>query len=109
MSTLPLDTSGYPVPTLGYLDGGARTLTLSATSNRTSTSFTTTTNVISIYSTIDCFIRLGSNTVTAANTDHFIPANMYQDIAITPATKDRHIAAIRAGAIDGTMYISERE
>lgn len=109
MSTLPLDTFGNPVPALGYLDGGARTLVLTTTSNRITTPFSNTTDVISIFSTIDCFIRLGTNTVTAANTDHFIPANMYQDIAVSPATKDRYIAGLRAGSLDGTLYISERE
>ncbi len=109
MSTLPLDASGYPIPTLGYLDGGARTLALTSTTARTSTPFSITTDIISVYATIDCFIRLGNNTVTAANTDHFIPGNMYQDIAITPNTKDRYISGIRAGSLDGTLYISERE
>lgn len=109
MSVLPLDGAGYPIPTLGYVDGGARTVSIAATSNRTSTAFTATTDIISVCPTVDCFIRLGSNTVTAASTDHFLPANLYQDIAITPTTKDRYIAVIRAGTVDGTLYISERE
>ena len=109
MSILPIDGAGYPIPALGYLDGGARTVTVTSSSNRTSSTFATTTDVISVCATVDCFIRLGSNTVTAANTDHFLPANLYQDIAITPTTKDRYLAVIRAGSTDGTLYISERE
>lgn len=109
MATLPIDNLGHPIPALGYVDGGARTVAIAATSTRTLTPFTPDTTVISVYATVPCFIRLGDNAVTSATTDHYIPASVYQDIAIGPATKDRYLAAIRAEPTSGTLYISERE
>jgi hypothetical protein len=109
MATLPLDTQGNPIPALGYMDGGAKTVTIASTTNRTSSTFGTSTRVISVYATVACFIRLGTSTVNAAATDHYIPAGVYHDIAIGPSTKDRYLAAIRADGTDGTLYISERE
>lgn len=109
MTTLPLDSLGNPIPTLGYVDGGARTVALTASSARNASGISTGTRVVTLYATVPCFIRLGDNTVTATSTDHYFPADVYYDIAVGADSKDRFIAAIRAGATDGTLYISERQ
>lgn len=107
MTTMPIDTQGYPVPTLGYLDGGAKTIAITNTSTRNAVAISAGVRVISVYATTACYIRLGDNTVTAANTDHYIPSGMYIDIAIGPDSRDRYIATLRVDT-DGTFYISER-
>ena len=107
MTTLPNDNLGRPIPALGYVDGGAKTIAITATSTRNTTPISAEIKVISLYATSPCYIRLGDNAVTASTTDHYIPADNYLDIAIGPETKDRYIAALRVSA-DGTLYISER-
>lgn len=108
MATMPLDTLGNPIPTLGYVDGGAKTIAITNTSARNASAISSGTRVITLYATVPCFIRLGDNTVTATASDHYFPAGVYYDVAIGPDTKDRYVAALRAEG-DGTLYISERQ
>lgn len=108
MTTMPLDTLGNPIPTLGYVDGGARTVPIGLVSARNTTAIGADTRVVTLFATSACFIRLGDVTVTAAATDHYFPAGVYYDVAIGPETKDRYIAALQVSAT-GTLYISERQ
>lgn len=109
MTQMPTDTLGNPIPALGYVDGGAKTVALTVTSARNSTAISASTRVITLYATVACYLRFGDSTVTANNTDHFFPSGTYYDVAIGPDTKDRYVAAIRDGTTDGTLYISERQ
>lgn len=108
MTTMPLDTLGNPVPTLGYVDGGAKTVAITSSSTRNASAIGAGTKVVSIYATAACFLRFGDISVTAAATDHYFPAGTYCDVAVGPDTKDRYIAAIRLDT-DGMLYISERQ
>ena len=109
---LPKDADNNIIPALRVRDGGAHTISVTATSARNSVAFNDETKVISLYTTADIFIKFGDNTTTATTADHFFPAGVYYDIAITGGTgkgpHNAYMAAIRASE-DGTVYISEKE
>lgn len=79
----------------------AQTFALSIASNRIATDFTK--KVIKIYSTVDCFYKLGNSTVTAVTTDHFLPAKTIEYIAVG---SNMRLAAILSSGT-GTLYLSE--
>jgi len=79
----------------------AQTVSLSDATARTATNFTY--RVIRIYSTANCFIKLGDSTVEAAVTDHFLPTGAIEYFARKEHTR---IAGILASGT-GTLYISE--
>lgn len=111
MTTLPLDNNSNPIPALRLKGtGGAHSVTVSSSSARNGVAFAASTRVISLYSTTDIFVRLGGDSVTAANTDHFFPANTYYDIAIGGGKTGHatHIAAIQVNS-GGMLYVSEKE
>ena len=110
MSTLlPTDANNFPIPALRLRTGGSHSLSVTATSARNATAFNAATRVIGIYATAPVFVRLCGDTVTAVNTDHYIPADTYMDIAVAGDDEQTatHIAAIRASS-DGTLYVSEK-
>ena len=106
---LPVDANNYPVPVLRFRPGAAQILSVSSSTARNGTAFNNDTRVIGLYATTAMFVRFGDNTVTAAATDHYIPADTYMDVSI--AADDiqtfTYVAAIRS-ATDGTLYISEK-
>lgn len=107
---LPRDDDETPIQALGLRPGGAHTLAVGAASTRTQTAFAASTCVISVYATAPVHIRLGDGAVTAAATDHFLPADTLVDLSLGGGKRPTHthLAAIRTG-IDCTLYISERE
>lgn len=56
-----------------------------------------------LYSTTDCYIKIGQGAQTATSSHMFLPASTVEYFAIHPGD---FIAAIRATA-DGTLYITE--
>lgn len=106
---LPIDDNNYPIQALRLAPGKAHTLAVTATSARNTTAFDTATRVIGIYATVPVFVRLGSSSVTATNTDHYVPADTLIDIAIAGDNEQSftHLAAVRASS-DGALYISEK-
>lgn len=111
MTILPQDTFDRPIPALRLKPGAAHSIAAGASSARNSTGFGDTTRIISLYATIPVFLRFGGSGVTAAPTDHYFPDGLYYDVAIggDEATQYKHVAVIRAGSTDGTVYISEKE
>ena len=110
MTTLmPQDGDRHPIPALSLLDGGAHSISVSSTSAKNSTAFDAATRVISLYSTVDIYVKLGDSSVTATISDHFFPAGVYYDIAIGGGkrTQNAYLAALRVSS-DGTLYISEK-
>jgi hypothetical protein len=87
---------------------GAQQVTISGTSAKNATAFADSTRVISIYSDTDCHIEIGTSSVVATTSDHFIPAQTYMYLSITlhGDVAFTHIAVIQASA-GGTLYISE--
>lgn len=108
---LPRDGDNTPIPALRLKPGSAHSIAVTSSSARNATGFDTATRVVSLYSTVDVFVKFGGGSVTAAATDHFIPADLYYDVAIGGERTGHytHIAAIRAGEENGTLYISEKE
>jgi hypothetical protein len=108
-SLLPQDTNGNPIPTLRLKDGGAHKININGTSAKNTAPLSLDTDVIGLYATEDSFIKIGTDTVTASDSDHFIPAGTYFDIALGPneTAQNSYIAAITTG-VSGTLYISEK-
>ena len=52
----------------------------------------------------------GAHSLLASSGDHYFPAGVYYDISLGSAKSGRasHLAAIKAGATDATLYISEK-
>jgi S-adenosylmethionine:tRNA-ribosyltransferase-isomerase (queuine synthetase) len=102
---LPKDRYGEGIQAMSPLEGGAQQVALTTASARQTTAFGSDTKVIGVYSTVDVFIELGSSTVTALVTDHFLPGSTYMMLSV----KDHdHIAGILASGT-GTLYVSEFE
>lgn len=108
---LPRDAHGHPVPAVRLKPGGAHTIAVTAASARNATAFNAGTRLVSLFATGPIFVRFGGADVAAAATDHYYPGGLYYDFAIGgdgPAHMT-HIAAIRAGDSNATLYISEKE
>lgn len=109
---LPKDADNNVIPALRLADGGAHTISVSATAARNAVAFLPDTKIISLYATAPVYLKLGDDTVTATATDHFFPANTYYDIAITAgsgkAPHDAYVSALSVSE-DCTLFISEKE
>ena len=78
-----------------------QSLSLSGITNRNGTAFTY--KVVRILTSVACFIKFGDSTVTAANSDHYMPPNVIEYFYVKNYT---YIAAVTSGAT-GNLYISE--
>lgn len=109
---LPKDADNNVIPALRLLDTGAHILSAGASAVRNSTAFTSETKIISLYATDGIFIKFGDSAVTATIADHYFPAGVYYDIAITGGSgkgpHNAYISVLRADT-DCTLYISEKE
>lgn len=107
---LPRDDEFNPIPALRLRPGGAHAIAVGAASARNAVPFAAETRVIGLYATVPVYLRTGDATVTAAATDHYFPAGVMYDLSLGDARQGHHthIAVLRA-AVDGTLYVSERE
>ncbi len=105
INLLPLDGSGHPIDLFRLSPGNAQQIAFTGTSARQTNAFVSNRLAIAVYATKDCFVKTGSNTVTATTSDHFLPAGFYTTLALKG---DTYIAAISNGT-NGTLYISELE
>ncbi len=109
---LPKDADNNVIPALRLADAGAHSINVTTTSARNTTPFDDDTKVIGLYATAPVYIKFGDNTVTATANDHYFPANIYYDIAITGGAgkgpHDAYISVLRVSD-DCTLYISEKE
>ena len=106
---LPIDANNYPLQVMRLRPGFAQSVAVTSTSARNASAFDSETRVVGLYATVAMFVRFGGNTITAAVTDHYIPADTYMDISVAgdDTQSFSYVAAIRA-ATDGTLYISEK-
>lgn len=106
---LPTDSDNNPISVLRLKADKAHQIASSSSSTRNATAFEDDTQVISLYSTQDVFLRFGDASVAATNTDHFFPAGVYYDVSIggEKTGHAKHVAVLSAGT-DGTVYISEK-
>ena len=112
MTLLPKDLDNNPIPALKLRDDGAHTIAVSASSNRNSVGFDSNTKVVSLYATDDVYVRFGDSSVAASSSDHFFPAGVYYDIAISggagKAAQDLYIAVLQVNGAC-TLYVSEKQ
>ena len=112
MSKQPRDDANAPIPVLGLRPGGAQSVSIS-TSSATSAAISNNIRVVTLFSTVDCFIETGDSSVAAfTSNSHFLPSDTLFDLSLgsetTASDNDRFIAAITASGT-GTLRISERE
>jgi hypothetical protein len=109
MSRQPKDENNNAIPILPLKPGGGQKVTVAGASAR---STAITTQAITLHATANCFVEIGDSTVIANGiTSHYIPELQTYDIGTGiafGAADTRHVAVIRADAIDGDLYISER-
>lgn len=112
MSKQPRDDGNAAIPVLGLRPGGGQAI-VTGTSAARSTAIAGSVRVITLYSTVDCFIETGDSSVEAnTSTSHFLPAQVPYDISLGSETiasdNDRFISAILAAG-SGILYVSERD
>jgi len=102
MSRSELDKDDQGEPIQGALTPKtAQSVSLSDVTARNATDFTY--RMIRVYSTQNCFIKLGDSTVEATVTDHYLPTGAIEYFARKEHTR---IAGILPSGT-GTLYISE--
>ncbi len=109
MTTLmPRDADGNAIPILRPRADGAHKITVTAVSARNAAPFDSDTRAVALYATGSVFIRFGDASVTAADTDHYLPAGLYQIFSLGGGKEklNTHVAAIRE-SVDCTLHVSE--
>lgn len=108
---LPKDAGYNAIQCLRLRAGKAHSVSVAAETARNATAFDSETRVVSVYATGPCFIKSGDSSVTAATTDHYLPAGTLMYLSLGNADqggRHDHFAVIRA-SYDCTLYISEME
>jgi len=109
---LPKDADNNIIPALRLAEGKAHQITSSGTAITNSNAFDENTKIISLFATEAVFIKFGDVGVTATNTDHFFPAGVYYDVAISGgAGKAAHTpyVSVLSVSADATLFISEKQ
>jgi hypothetical protein len=108
---LPLDGANHVIPAIRLKSSGAHSIAATASSARNSTAFAADTQIISLYTTVPVYIKFGTSDVSATSSDHYFPAGIYYDLSIGGGSVGHytHMAVLRAGSEDGSVYISEKE
>jgi hypothetical protein len=111
MSKQPRDDANAPSPVLGLRPNSGQQISVSS-SPALSAAFHPSTRVITIYSTVDCFVEIGNNSVIANTANsHFVPLGFVFDLALAadlvPANSTKHISVVSTSS--GILYISERQ
>lgn len=83
------------------INGGGKSQVLTLSTSSTVSSVLTS-NFALFYSTVDCFVRVGATAV--ANTDIFIPANMYCRLGVIAG---QTLAVV--GTAAGTAYLTSED
>jgi hypothetical protein len=107
---MPYDDDFHPIPVLRFKADGAHRIMAGGTSLRNAMPFDPQTRVIGVFSTGPIFLRTGDDSVSASQTDHYLPENTYYDMALGDSrrTLHSHLAVIAATGTC-TVYISEKE
>ena len=109
---LPKDDDNNIIPALRLADGLAHQITSTGNAVSNTTAFSDQTKIISLFATEPVFIKFCQTGVTATTSDHFFPAGVYYDIAISGgAGKGVHSPYISVLAVDAdaTVFISEKQ
>jgi len=109
MTYLPRDDNRYPIPALRLRSGGAHHLqALANESTCNPTAFHPTTRVIMILAEQPVYVRSGDATVTATETDHYLPAGIPLFFSLGAYGRHTHLA-VHAVTGAGLVHISELE
>lgn len=108
MSKQPKDDGGNVIPVLGLRKAGGMIVPFTTSAN-TSPALSGHTSVVSVHSTVACFIETGdANVVANVSNSHFVPANASMDLSVdTDSSVKTHFSVI--GTEAGILYLSERE
>jgi len=109
MSRQPKDDNNNPIPILPFKPGGGQKIAIGAGSIR-STGLNT--QAVTLHATANCFFEVGDATVVASTTtSHYLPELQTYDVGTGIAFGESDIIFVsvrRADAIDGELFISER-
>ena len=108
---LPKDSDNNVIPALRLKSPGAHSISATNSSVRNAAAFHADTQVISLYATGGVYLKFGDSTVIASASDHYFPAGVYYDVAISGGSQGphhTHVAVLRAEQ-NCTLYISEKE
>jgi len=109
---LPKDADNNVIPALRLKDGGAHNISIGSVAARNASAFEEQTKVIGIYATVGMYVKFGDNTVSATTSDHYFPAGLYYNIAISSGSgKGAHheYMSVLQASESGIVYISEKE
>ena len=110
MSTkLPVDENGEPIPVLPLLDSLAHKITSTGTAAKNTNAFDSKTRAITVYPTVDCFVRQSKDGTAATTSDHFLPGGQVRDLGVGggPMPHRPYISVVPvSGTVD--LYVSER-
>ena len=109
---LPKDDDNNVIPALRFADGRAHQIVSTGTATSNTAAFDDITKIISVFASEPVYMKFGEVGVTATNADHFFPAGIYYDVAISggagKSSHARYISVLSVDA-DATVFISEKE
>ena len=109
---LPKDADNNVIPALRLKDNAAHNIAATSVAARNINPFDVETKVISLYATAPVYIKFGDNTVSATNNDHYFPAGLYYDVALSGGSgkgSEHNYLSVLQVSETGTVYISEKE
>ena len=108
---LPEDSRGQPAQVYGFKDNGAHQIDLTGAAPTARNTAAFTSKIIRVWNTGKIFFKIGDNTVTADNTDHFYLGNadgfLYINLKGTTHISF-HSENVAVGGTT-TVYVSEIE
>ena len=109
---LPKDADNNIIPALRLKDGGAHNIASGAVAQRNVTAFDEGTKIISLFATEAVYLKFGDDNVAATTADHYFPAGVYYDIALSggagKGAQHSHMSVLQVSTA-GNVFISEKE
>ncbi len=100
---MPSRFQGEMFQVLGLGTGAPTTVALSTGSNVNATALSSSLRLVRLWASVDCFVRVGGSSVTAATTDHPLTAKIPE---IFHLDSSGYVAGIVSSGT-GTLFISE--
>lgn len=100
MTKLARDIDGATMQVLA--PGASQPVAIGAGSTQ-STAFGTTTGVVRLVATVDCFVTIGANPNAVAGSSMYLPAGVPEFIAVSGGDK---VAVVQSTSA-GTLYVTE--
>jgi len=100
---MPSRFQGEMFQVLGLGTAAPITVALSTSTNLNATALTGTLRLVRLWASVDCFVKVGGSSVTAATTDHPLTAKIPE---IFHLAASEYVAGIVSSGT-GTLFISE--